>query len=1079
MLYNHLRDYHKIRTPVCKAIVSQYEALSVSQTDADVVPLPSKSSPLDFLAPPERGYFCPQCDWTTCSWDMILLHFRKTQCSRGGRARNDLSCFLQRWSPIRRNLGGTWRIEDATDTDRGGRGSSWDRSAIDEPATAALLQMEAEEEARLAQQDRELMCLSNELEHDEKTDWLRGCGWPRWFAQKPLHLIIATSRLPLSTDGAIHLGTWNCREWVSCADSESRLIELTKIVHLVLDRCEETLEQTPRVMRCWLRSWGSHFYAYPFELPQREATRARYRSILNRFLCYVFRSWHVCQTLDQSLSEVYGLELSDVQVQTMELVWLGLTTTGSSDPGSQSSLRTSETVFQLLVIFWTDLSTDGVLESKAIVHFSGVLGIHPYELAYRTAYDYTPFLSALLWVGRLLILEYALPLRAYTTLDVPWPARAAYADQGKRLCAEIRPTYLQRGSLSPMGYLIERLQHGRAIAKREGPRTNISWSLDGQTLDIAGSRISMHEFRHAIHCLLARLERVTRELMFDWWPSVDLGTIKEDLSRLRPGYSFLQEPANQLQSSFKHLSRRAFSKDGKCFALRGKGRERAMAYLKKCNDVIMLLFSSIHVSSGMPARGEELRVLRWADTAAVQRNIFICQGRILLIFSYNKASQNSNNSFFVVRVPCALVEKCLFLYLAYIRPFSDFLSRQLKLVSASVPTSPHLFTAHDTPSACFSSAACSKILQQSMPECPILLHFQIYRQIAVAISKKHLPGIVQPFDPNTPRGCDGLFRLLSFQTGHNLATHAGAYALDRAFPAKLQPDLVEQYLQISILWHQFLDLAKEHRFRANLGSNTSRTSPEALMQPPGFLPPKSDLWLSDRIAQTREVFQKGAVPQAEISAACENEQSRKRKHNADKSMSPVQRKINALRADLAALEHEHKMQKLCKTACGQALKNSNGEDLDTTLQYRKRGSRVSLSNCADIFCFLEDFGVFVCKQHHTAVINLDRHMLQYHKVPASTRREVVNCFTRLKPVDLGKIKLPEQPMQAVEQLGKPLTGLHCRTCQFITINKDEIRRHCKRYHGLAWVGDKSQLYSIVKVQSFFRTGGMQRYFEVL
>ena len=176
----------------------------------------------------------------------------------------------------------------------------------------------------------------------------------------------------------------------------------------------------------------------------------------------------------------------------------------------------------------------------------------------------------------------------------------------------------------PMGYLIERLQHGRAIAKREGPRTNLSWSLDGQTLDIAGSRMSMYEFRHTVQCLLARLERVTRDLMFDWWPSVDLGTIKEDLSKHRPGYSFLQEPANQLQSSFKHLSRRAFSKDGKGFALRGKGREQAMAYLKKCNDMVMLLFSSIHVSSGMPARGEELRVLRWADTAAVQRNIFVC-----------------------------------------------------------------------------------------------------------------------------------------------------------------------------------------------------------------------------------------------------------------------------------------------------------------------------------------------------------------------------------------------------------------------------------------------------------------------
>lgn len=180
---------------------------------------------MDFLAPPERKYFCPQCDWTTCSWDMILQHFRKTKCSRGGRTRNDLSCFLQRRSSIRRNLGGSRRIDDATDTNRGGKGSRWDPSAIDEPATAALLQMETEEEARLAQQDRESMSLSNELEHDEKTDWLRGCGWPRWFAQKPLHLIIATSGLHLSnsTNGATYLSTWNCSEWISCADLESGL----------------------------------------------------------------------------------------------------------------------------------------------------------------------------------------------------------------------------------------------------------------------------------------------------------------------------------------------------------------------------------------------------------------------------------------------------------------------------------------------------------------------------------------------------------------------------------------------------------------------------------------------------------------------------------------------------------------------------------------------------------------------------------------------------------------------------------------------------------------------------------------
>lgn len=178
MLYSHLHNYHKIRSSLCKVIVSQHEGLPVSQTNADVVPLPAGSPPLEFLAPPERGYFCPQCDYTTSSWDVLLLHFRGAPCPRGRKTRNDLSCFVQRWAPVGRKVGGVWRVKDALDTARWGMGNRpcCDQSVLEDPATAALLQMEAEEEARLLQQEREAKSLSNELVHDEKTDWLRGCG---------------------------------------------------------------------------------------------------------------------------------------------------------------------------------------------------------------------------------------------------------------------------------------------------------------------------------------------------------------------------------------------------------------------------------------------------------------------------------------------------------------------------------------------------------------------------------------------------------------------------------------------------------------------------------------------------------------------------------------------------------------------------------------------------------------------------------------------------------------------------------------------------------------------------------------
>jgi hypothetical protein len=98
-------------------------------------------------------------------------------------------------------------------------------------------------------------------------------------------------------------------------------------------------------------------------------------------------------------------------------------------------------------MFWTDLSHDGNMSCSAIMNFSSVLGIHPTELCFRKPYDYTPFISALLWVGRLIILEYALPLAPYNHLKVPWPERTVYVDQAQRLREHIRPKYLQRGSL--------------------------------------------------------------------------------------------------------------------------------------------------------------------------------------------------------------------------------------------------------------------------------------------------------------------------------------------------------------------------------------------------------------------------------------------------------------------------------------------------------------------------------------------------------------------------------------------------------------------------------------------------------
>jgi hypothetical protein len=152
-----------------------------------------------------------------------------------------------------------------------------------------------------------------------------------------------------------------------------------------------------------------------------------------------------------------------------------------------------------------------------------------------------------------------------------------------------------------------------------------------------------------------------------------LHEIKDKLTSYRAGYSFLAEPENNLKMSFKHLYRRAFSLQEEKLALQGAGRKRALAYLRRRDDFTRLLFAGIHMTSGISARGEELRIIRWANTVAVQRNIVVHKGRIMLLSTSSKVSTTANHSFYIICVRYPIVERALFLYLAYIRPFADFL----------------------------------------------------------------------------------------------------------------------------------------------------------------------------------------------------------------------------------------------------------------------------------------------------------------------------------------------------------------------------------------------------------------------
>lgn len=158
-----------------------------------------------------------------------------------------------------------------------------------------------------------------------------------------------------------------------------------------------------------------------------------------------------------------------------------------------------EWLFELSCQLAMQLSQLGQEQSLVLIHFMGVLGIHSYSLAYKTAYTFTPTIAGLIWICRLLILEYMLPYKAYKKLG--WPAREAYENPLARL-QEVRQKYMCNSGFYPLACLLEALIHSRRFACKEGCRTNLSWSVDKKVLTLYDQSFSIASFQHMVRLAL-------------------------------------------------------------------------------------------------------------------------------------------------------------------------------------------------------------------------------------------------------------------------------------------------------------------------------------------------------------------------------------------------------------------------------------------------------------------------------------------------------------------------------------------------------------------------------------------------
>ena len=474
--------------------------------------------------------------------------------------------------------------------------------------------------------------------------------------------------------------------------------------------------------------------------------------------------------------------------------------------------RVAEKLMQLSITFITQHFPGGDDLHSPLTHFSDVMGISNKSGTFHEPYNYTSYVAALIWVCRLLVLEYALPTRAYTTLG--WPAGDTYLNKAERI-RWLHRNHLTMGCFSPMARLIRVLAYGKQRAKAVGRPGVMDWDPDGQGFRIKEIRLRLNAFQQFVSDGIKLTEKTLQEkLLFGMdVPTIDLKSICDIAGVEKPLYCFIQGSLDKLPDG---RAARAFmlnlmrSADSSKHLIDDNGcwdRIKVIEYLKAKKTFLKQLMKGatpicsgwlildIYLTGGQPFRGRELGSTKFRNTESSLRNFFITDGEAFITTEYHKARASTNYSFYVIRYLPESVATLVMLYVVYIRPFAKMLfnnilfpqqedsakgktraSHRVKKTSIKkADTAPqkmekrvgrprsnkrakkpvevsdpgYIFCSDETPSKYWTGADLSEILQkESYARLGVRINLWAWRHIIIGITKEHLEEVAPFFERN-------------------------------------------------------------------------------------------------------------------------------------------------------------------------------------------------------------------------------------------------------------------------------------------------------------------------------------------
>lgn len=142
-------------------------------------------------------------------------------------------------------------------------------------------------------------------------------------------------------------------------------------------------------------------------------------------------------------------------------------------------------------------------------------------------------------------------------------------------------------------------------------------------------------------------------------------------------------------------------------------------------------------------------------------------------------------------------------YLVYIRLFVEMLNRGC---FGSKKGQSLFFSSSNDPERPWRAEVLTKALKKlSTAVCGTPFGVQVYRQLSIAVTERHVKCISRPFDRNDDKRADAAIEVAyAWQRRHRPVQRGTTYGIDFAFPDSLQPALLEIYYWASRKWHKFI-----------------------------------------------------------------------------------------------------------------------------------------------------------------------------------------------------------------------------------------------------------------------------------